>query len=143
MQLTKLLLLLVLSLFSVLSSFSRFLFRMKPVWGFRTSTIPSASFLWSSVSGAHCSYLDIYISWKIRLGMRFIWKANFKPAYKSKLSIFWSENWNLLFSFFFYFLQELSNPVLFGHSRCYFKKVEISESRFCIKLQFKYFNSLE
>ena len=59
------------------------------------------------------------------------------------LSIFRSENSDLLYSFFLYFLQELSNPVLFGHCRCYFKKVEISESRFCVKLQFKYFNSLE
>ena len=70
-------------------------------------------------------------------------KANFKPAYRSKLSIFLSEISNLLFSFSFYFLQELSNPVLFGQCQCYFKKVEIFDSCFHVKLQFKYFNSLE
>ena len=80
-------------------------------------------------------YLDIYISRKIGLCMRWFGR--------SKLSIFWSENSNILFSFFFYFLQELSNPVLFGHCQCYFKKVGIFDSRFCVKLQFKYFNSLE
>ena len=80
-------------------------------------------------------YLDIYISRKIGLCMRWFGR--------SKLSIFWSENSNLLFSFFFYFLQELSNPVLFGHCQCYIKNVEIFDSRFRVKLQSKYFNSLE
>ena len=67
-----------------------------------------------------------------------ILKANFKPVYKPVLWTFRSENSTFLYSFSFYFLQELSNPLLFAYSYCYFKKVEMFESHFCIKLQFKY-----
>ena len=49
-------------------------------------------------SRAHCRYLDIYISQKIRF-----FKGNFKQLYKPKVSIFWSENSDLFFSFFFFF----------------------------------------
>ena len=48
-----------------------------------------------------------------------IWKANFKPAYGPKLSILWPENSDLLNSFFFYFLKELSYPLLFAHCYCF------------------------
>ena len=66
------------------------------------------------------SFLDIYISWKFRL----IWKANFKPAYRPNSSSFWSGNSNLLYSIFFYFVQDFSNPVLFAHSHCYSKELK-------------------
>ena len=62
---------------------------------------------------------------------------------KEKLGKSRSESSDLLFSFCFYFLQELSNPVLVGNCQCYFKNIEMFESCFCVKLQFKDFNSLE
>ena len=37
---------------------------------------------------------------------------------EAKLINFWSENSDLLYLFFFYFLQELSNPVLFAYCCC-------------------------
>ena len=48
-----------------------------------------------------------------------IWKANFKPTYRPNSSTFWSGNSNLLYSFFFYYLQNLLNPVIFTHCCCY------------------------
>ena len=52
---------------------------------------------------------------KISGFVRMILKANFKQLYRPKVSIFLFENSKILFSFSFYFLQELSNPVLFSH----------------------------
>ena len=53
----------------------------------------------------HCSYLDICISRIIRL---FVWNSD------------------LLYSILFYFLQDLSNPVLFAHCHILlFQRVEI------------------
>ena len=51
--------------------------------------------------------------------VKVILKANFKPVYKPVLWTFWSENSGFLNSFFFYFLQELSNPLLFERCCCY------------------------
>ena len=45
-----------------------------------------------------------------------IFKVKFKPAYRPVSWTFLPENSNLLYSFYLYFLQELSNPLLFGHS---------------------------
>ena len=88
-------------------------------------------------------YLDIYISRKIGLCMSWFGRPiSNQPTGQSyhffdlKIQIYYSH-------FSSIFLQELSNPVLFGHYQCYFKKVEIFDSHFCVKLQFKYFNSLE
>ena len=75
--------------------------------------------------------------------VKVILKANFKPVYRPVLWTFWSENSGFLNSFFFYFLQELSNPLLFAHSYCYFKKVEMLWSHICIKLQLRYVKSYE
>ena len=72
-----------------------------------------------------------------------IFKVKFKPAYRPVSWTFWSENSDLLCSFSFYFLQELSNSLPFAHIYCYFKKVEMLESHFCIKLQLEYVMSLE
>ena len=54
---------------------------------------------------------------------RVILKVNFNPIYRQKLSIFLSENSDLFYSFFFYFLQNLSNPLLFTHCCCYSKEL--------------------
>ena len=54
---------------------------------------------------------------------RVILKVNFNPIYRQKLSILLSENAGLFYPFFFYFLQNLSNPVLFTHCCCYFKEL--------------------
>ena len=51
--------------------------------------------------------------------VKVILKANFKPTYRPVSWTFWSENSDLLHSFSFYFLQELSNPLLFAHCCCY------------------------
>ena len=51
--------------------------------------------------------------------VKVILKANFKPVWRPVLWTFWSENSTLFFSFSFYFLQELSNPLLFAHCCCY------------------------
>ena len=50
---------------------------------------------------------------KISGFVRVILKGNFKQLYRPKVSTFLSENSDLLFSFSFYFLQNLSNPLLF------------------------------
>ena len=78
---------------------------------------------------SHCSHLDIYISQKTgSVCSEFVRPISNEPRGQTYS--------DLLYSFFFYFFQELSNPVLFGHCWCYFKKVEISESsRCCVKLQ--------
>ena len=54
---------------------------------------------------------------------RVILKVNFNPIYRQKLSILLSENACLFYPFFFYFLQNLSNPVLFTHCCCYSKEL--------------------
>ena len=50
--------------------------------------------------------------------VQLIWKANFKPTYRPNSLTFLSGNSDLLYSVFFYFLQKLSNPVLFAHCCC-------------------------
>ena len=67
---------------------------------------------------AHCSYLDIYISQKIRL-CRGDLEGQFQTSLQAKVIIFLSENSDLLHSFFFYFFQNLSNPLLFTHCCSY------------------------
>ena len=76
---------------------------------------------------AHCSHLDIYISQKMKLCVVNL-EGQFQTSLEAKLINFLSENSDLLFSFFFYFLQELSNPVLFAHCCCYFKELEVFKS---------------
>ena len=80
---------------------------------------------------------------KISRFVSVILKANFKPTYRPNLSIFLSENSHLLNSFFFYFLQNLSNPLLFTHCCCYSKELTCWNCDFCIKLQFKHVNCLK
>ena len=58
----------------------------------------------------HCNYLDIYISRKIRLCVVDL-KGQFQTTLEAKDIIFLSASLGLLFSFFFYFLQEFSNPL--------------------------------
>ena len=55
-------------------------------------------------------------------------KVNFNPIYRQKLSIFLSENSDLFYSFFFYFLQNLSNTLLFTHCCCYSKELDLTNS---------------
>ena len=64
-----------------------------------------------------------FIFHKISGFERVILKVNFNPIYRQKLSIFLSENSDLFYSFFFYFLQNLSNPLLFTHCCCYSKEL--------------------
>ena len=64
--------------------------------------------------------------------VKVILKANFKPKYRPVSWTFWSKNSDLLHSFSFYFLQELSNPVLFAHCWCY-EKMRIIDLNFQIK----------
>ena len=88
------------------------------------------------------SYLDIYISQNIRL-CKGDFEGQFQTSLQARIMIFLPENSYLLYPFSFYFLQELSNPLLFAHCCCYFKKVDMFESHFSIKLQLKLVNSLE
>ena len=62
--------------------------------------------------------------YKISCFVSVILKGNFKKLYRSKVSLFWSENSDLLFSFSFYFLLNLSNPVFFAHCCCYYKELK-------------------
>ena len=94
------------------------------------------------MNNTYCSYLNIYISQNIRLC-----KGDFEGKFKTILQpngiIFLSENSDLLLSFSFQFLQNLSNPLLFTHCCCYFKELTYLNCDFCIKTQFKHVNSLE
>ena len=74
---------------------------------------------------------------------RVILKVKFNPIYRQKLSIFLSEKSDLLNSFFFYFSQNLSNPVLFTHCCCYSKELTCLNCNLMQKSQFKHVNSLE
>ena len=60
---------------------------------------------------------------KISGFVRVILKGNFTQLYRPKVSMFWSEHSDLLFLFSFYFLQNLSKPLLFAHCCCYFKEL--------------------
>ena len=70
----------------------------------------------------HCTYLDIYISRKIRLCVVDL-EGKFQTNLQAKLLNFLVWKFNLLYPFFFYFLQNLSNPVLFTHCCCYSKEL--------------------
>ena len=72
--------------------------------------------------------------------VRVILKANFKPTYRPNPSLFWSGNSDLLYSFFFYFLQNLSNPLLFTHCCCYSKELTCLNWDLKQKSQLKYVN---
>ena len=67
---------------------------------------------------SHCSYLDIYISRKIRLCVVDL-ERKFQTNLQAKL------------------------PLLFTHCCCYSKELTYLNCNFCIKPQFKHFNSLE
>ena len=79
---------------------------------------------WQYTRTLHCSYLNIYISWKIRLCVVDL-ENQFQTTLLAKDINFWSENSGLLFSFSFY---------------CYSQKIESFETHFCVKLQFKHLN---
>ena len=72
------------------------------LWAQQYHTVPIWTFTFHKISGF----------------VRVILKANFKPTYRPNLSNFLSENPHLLNSFFFYFLRNLSNPLLFTHCCC-------------------------
>ena len=74
---------------------------------------------------------------------RVILKVNFNSIYRQKLSILSSENAGLFHSFFFYSLQNLSNPVLFTYSCCCSKELTCLNCYLMQKSQFKHVNSLE
>ena len=76
-----------------------------------------------SFHATHCSYLDICISRIIRLCL-VDFEDKFQTNLQAKLlnSLVW--NSNLLYSIFFYFLQDLSNPLLFEHCYCYSKELK-------------------
>ena len=80
---------------------------------------------------------------KISGFVRVILKGNFKQLNRPKVSIFWSKNSDLLFSFSFYFLQNLSNPLLFAHCCCYSKELTCLNCVLMLKSQFRYVNSLK
>ena len=67
---------------------------------------------------SHCSHLDIYILQKIRL-YEGDFEGKFQTSVHASIMNFWSKNSDLLHSFSFYFLQELSNPLFFVHC-CYY-----------------------
>ena len=52
-----------------------------------------------------------------------------------------SENSDLIHSFFFYFLQELSNPVLFAHCFCYSKELKYLNCNLTPRIQ-TFWNSI-
>ena len=60
---------------------------------------------WRPHALAHTVVICTFTFHKISGFVRVILKANLKPPYRSKISIFWSQNSDLLYSFFFYFLQ--------------------------------------
>ena len=64
-------------------------------------------------TGTHCSYLDIYISQNIRL-CKGDFEGQFQTSLQARIIIFVPENSYLLYPFSFYFLHELSNPLLFA-----------------------------
>ena len=72
----------------------------------------------------HCSYLNIYISRKIRFCLGDM-QGKVRVNFLTKSIIFFlSVNSNLLYLFMLYFLQELSNPVLFAHCWCYSQELK-------------------
>ena len=85
----------------------------------------------------HTVAIWTFIFHKISGFVRVILKANFKQFYRPKVSIFWSENSDLLFSFSFYFLQNLSNPLLFAHCCCYSKELTCLNCVLMQKSQFE------
>ena len=93
-------------------------------------------------SKAHCSFLDIYISRKIRLCVVDL-EDKFQTNLQARLFNFLVWNSDILNSFFFYFLQNLSNPLLFTHCCCYSKELTSWNCDLMQKLQFQHVNSLE
>ena len=88
---------------------------------------------------AHCVCIWTFTFHKKSGCVLLIWKSNFKPTYGSNSSTFCSEYSNLLYSFFFYYLQNLLNPVLFTYCCCYPKEFKCNLMQ---KLQLKYVSSL-
>ena len=78
--------------------------------------------------------------------MKVIFKANFKPAYKQVSWTFWYENSDLPYSFSFYFLQELSDSLIFEHCCWYSNDLMIVDEfklQFDAKTWLKHFNLFE
>ena len=100
------------------------------VFSWKTISINCRVSSWSHI---HTVAIWTFTFHKISDFERIILKTNIKQLYRP---IFWSENSDLLFSFSFYFLQNLSNPVLFTHCCCYLKELTYLNCDFCIKLQF-------
>ena len=97
----------------------------------------------SQCTSSHTVAIWTFTFHKISGFQRVILKVNFNPIYRQKLSIFLSENSDLFYSFFFYFLQNLSNPLLFTHCCCYSKELTCLNCVLMQKSQFRYVNSLK
>ena len=59
--------------------------------------------------------------------------VKFKSIFWLKVSLFSSENATFFHSFYLYFYQELSNPVLFAPCACYSTKLKISSFNLTVK----------
>ena len=68
----------------------------------------------------HCSYLDIYISQKLRLCV-VDFEGKFQTNLLTKLINFLVWKFRSIMRIFLLFLQNLSNPLLFTYCCCYFK----------------------
>ena len=95
-------------------------FSMITVTGLKTSKLEKGFSLHAKEIGpgpGHTVVIWTFTFHKISGFVRVNLKGNFKQLYRPKVSIFWSENSDLLFSFSFYFLQNLSNPLIFASNR--------------------------
>ena len=91
---------------------------------------------------AHCSYLEIYISLKIRLCL-VDFEGKFQTNLQAKLFNFLVWKFKSIMVIFLLFLQNLSNRVLCTHCCCYSKELTSWNCNLMQKLQFQYVNSLE
>ena len=95
---------------------SLFLVAFVHLWGLKKKHLRKTN-LWSKMF------------WLTALKVPFLWEF---------CSTFWSGNSNLLYSFFFYFLQNLSNPVLITHCCCYSKELTcLNSSKFVFQINYK------
>ena len=122
----------------------------------RFSNLPTALVLKYGFLKKSFNYKCTFISWPFHTVaiwtftfhkksgfVRVILKANFNSTYRPNPSLFWAGNSDLLYSFFFHFLQNFSNPLLFTHWCCYSKELKYLNCNCWIKSKFKHVNSLE
>ena len=86
---------------------------------------------------AHCSYLNIYISRKIRFCLGDMQGKVRVNSLTKSIIFFLSVNSNLLYSFMLHFLKELSNPVLITHCCCCSKELTcLNSSKFVFQINY-------